>query len=195
MSQKTIGRSTLSFDELANVLVEIESTLNNCPLTYLYGDEECPSQAVMPADLIYGRKISKTATNQQYKVVSPAKSLTKRAKHQLRVLNIFINQWQKDYLLSMQERRGIVQPTSNTRPVKEGEVVILREKGRAKCLWPLARVTEVIHGLDRAIRSAKIQLLRDRKVLLRRPIQHLIPLEVDLIQQIIVILSTYSSLL
>ena len=58
--------------------------------------------------------------------------------------------------------------------------MILREEGTAKCLWPLARVTEVIHGRDGAIRSAKIQLLRgDRKVCLRRPIQHLIPLEVD----------------
>ena len=53
---------------------------------------------------------------------------------------------------------------SNTRPVKEGEVVILREEGTAKCLWPLARVAEVINGQDGAIRSAKIQLLRgDRR--------------------------------
>ena len=91
-----------------------------------------------------------------------------------------MNQWQKDYLLSLRERRGLIQPTSNTRPVKEGEVVILREEGTAKCLWPLAQVTEVINGRDGAIRSAKIQLLRgDRKVSLRQPIQHLIPLEVD----------------
>ena len=129
MPKKTIGRATLSFEELATVLVEIESTLNNRPLTYLYGDEECPSQAVTPADLIYGHKIEETATNQQYEIVSTAKSLTKRARHQLQVLlNTFINQWKKDYLLSVRERRGIIQPTSNTRPVKEGEVVILKEQ-------------------------------------------------------------------
>ena len=81
--KKTIERATLSFEELATVLVEIESTLNNRPLTYLYGDEECPSQAVTPADLIYGHKIAETATNQQYETVSTAKSLTKRARHQL----------------------------------------------------------------------------------------------------------------
>ena len=75
--KKTIGRATLSFEESATVLVEIESTLNNRPLTYLYGDEECPSQAVTPADLIYGRKIAETATNLQYEIVSTAKSLTK----------------------------------------------------------------------------------------------------------------------
>ena len=177
---KTIGRSTLTLDELTTILVEIEWTLNNRPLTYLYGDEECSSRIVTPADLIYGRRIAETSTNQQYEVVSTAKSLTKRARHKLRVLNTFIGQWKKDYLLSLRERRGIVQQTSNTRPVKEGEVVILKEEGTTKCLWPLARVTEVIHGRDGAIRSAKIQLQRgDHKVCLRRPIQHLIPLEVD----------------
>ena len=83
-------------------------------------------------------------------------------------------------MLSLRERRGIIQPTSNTRPVKEGEVAILKEEGTAKCLWPLARVSEVIHGRDGKIRSAKIQLLRgDRKVSLRWPIQHSISLEVD----------------
>ena len=96
------------------------------------------------------------------------------------VLNTFMNQWQKDCSLSLREIRGLIQPTSNTRPVKEGEVVILREEGIAKCLWPLSRVTEVINGRDRAIRTPKIQLSRgDRKISLRRPIQHLIPLEID----------------
>ena len=71
-------------------------------------------------------------------------------------------------MLSLRERRGIIQPTSNTRPVKEGEVVILKEEGTAKCLWPLARVTKVIHGRDGAIKSAKIQLLKgNRKVSLK----------------------------
>ena len=83
-------------------------------------------------------------------------------------------------MLSLRERRGIIQPISNTKPGKEGEFVILKEEGTAKCLWPLAWVSEVIHGREGKIRSAKIQLLRgDRKVSLRRPIQHLIPLEVD----------------
>ena len=165
--RKTIGRSTLSFDELATVLVEIESTLNNRPLTYLYGDEDGPSHAVTPADLIYGHRIAKSSNNQQFEIVSTAKSLTKRARYQLQVLNTFVKQWRKDYLLSLQERRGILQPASNTRPVKEGETVILKEEGTAKCLWKLARVMEVTKGRDGAIRSAKIRLTRgDRRVCL-----------------------------
>ena len=50
--KKTIGHSVLTYDELATILTEIESTLNNRPLTYLYGDDEGPSYPVTPADLV-----------------------------------------------------------------------------------------------------------------------------------------------
>ena len=43
--------------------------------------------AVTPADLIYGHKIAET---QQYEIVSS-------------VLSTFINQWKKDYLLSLRD--------------------------------------------------------------------------------------------
>ena len=175
--RKTIGKSALRFEELATILIEIESTLNNRPLTYLYGDDEGPSHVVTPADLICGHRIASTFNNQQFDVTSTARSLTKRVKYQWRILNNFTRQWRRDYLLSLQERKSIKQPTT-VRVVKEGDVVILKEDGTSKCLWKLACVVEAIKGRDGAIRSARIKLLRgDRSICLRRPIQHLIPLE------------------
>ena len=49
--------------------------LNNRSLKYLYGDDEGPSYAVTPTDLIYGHRIASTSTNQQYEVIGTAKSL------------------------------------------------------------------------------------------------------------------------
>jgi len=78
----------------------------------------------------------------------------------------------------LQERRDITKPPGNPREVKEGEVVILREDGTARCMWRLACVVEAIKGRDGAVRSARVKLLRgDRSICLRRPMQHLIPLE------------------
>ena len=37
--KKTIGRSSLTFEELRTLLIEIEAVLNNRPLTYIYDDE------------------------------------------------------------------------------------------------------------------------------------------------------------
>ena len=56
--KKSVGRSLLTFEELRTLVVEIEATLNNRPLTYIYDDEEGLSYPLTPADLIY-RKIPK----------------------------------------------------------------------------------------------------------------------------------------
>jgi len=89
-------------------------------------------------------------------------------------LNNFIKLWKRDYLLSLQERRDINRSSlKNVQEIKEGDIVILKEEGTARCLWKLARVIETIKGRDGAIRSARIHLMRgDRSVNLRRPIQH-----------------------
>jgi len=150
--------------------------LNTRPLTYLYGDNEGPSHVVTPVDL-YGHRIVTTPNNQKFKVTSTAKSLTKRAKYQWHILNNYTRQWRKDYLLSLQKWKGINKP-SNTREVKEGDVVILKEDGTLRCLWKLAHVVEAYKGRNGAIRSARVKLLwGDRILSLRRPMQHLIPLE------------------
>ena len=69
--RKTVGRSTLTFEEMQTLLVEIECTLNNRPLTYLY-DEIGVSQPLTPADLIYGRQIVETANGRHFEVMSTA---------------------------------------------------------------------------------------------------------------------------
>ena len=57
--RKLIGRALLKFDEMAtHVVNEIEATLNNRALTYLYDDSEGINQPLTPIDLIYGRWIA-----------------------------------------------------------------------------------------------------------------------------------------
>ena len=63
------------------------------------------------------------------------------------VLNSLIKQWKRVYLLSLQERRDIHRSsTNNIREIKEGDIVMLKEEGTAKCLLKLARVIETIKG-------------------------------------------------
>ena len=52
--RKTVGCSTLNFEELHIPLVEVKATLNNRSLTYLYDDENCIFYPLTPANLIYG---------------------------------------------------------------------------------------------------------------------------------------------
>ena len=90
--KKTVGRCTLTVDELTTVMIEIESTLNNRPLTYLYSDEEGVSQVLTPAHLIYGRRLTSSPSSRQFKVMSTAKTLTRRVKYQFQLLSNFVKQ-------------------------------------------------------------------------------------------------------
>ena len=179
--KKTIGRTTLTYEELHTVVIEIKSTLNNRPLMYIYDDAEGNSRCLSPADLIYGYRLSSVPSERQYEVISTSQCLTKRARYQFRLLAEFNRQWKRDYLLSLHEYSAGKNKGSRTAPaIKRGDIVILKDEHTARCWWKLARVTELLEGRDKKVRAAKVWVLSSKKkpVTLRCPIQSLIPLEV-----------------
>ena len=178
--KKQIGRTSLTFEELRTILVEIEATLNNRPLTYVYDDEQGVSFPLTPANLIYGRRIETTPNESQYEIVSTNKSLTRRAKYQSRVLKNFKDQWRKEYLLSIRESLRVQNNKSNI--INVGDIVILKNENTSRMYWKLARVENLLRSKDKIVRSAEVKVLSNdnkRTMVLRRPIQHLIPLEVQ----------------
>ena len=173
------GRTSLTFKELRTTLVEIEATLNNRPLTYVYDDEQGVSFPLTPASLIYVRRIATTPNESQYEIVSTTKSLTRCAKYQSSVLKNFTDQWRKEYLLSIRESSRVQNNKSNI--INVGNIVILKNENTSRMYWKLARV-ENLQSKDRIVRSVEVKVLSNdnkRTVVLRRPIQHLIPLEVQ----------------
>ena len=181
--KKAVGRSSLNFEELRTLMVEIESTLNNRPLTYLYADDEGPSYPLTPADLIYGRQIANTPNQRHSNVTSTYQTLTRRVKYHYRLLQNFTRQWRREYLLGLRENtRGQSTSERTTEIIQQNEVVIMRDDSTARCHWKLARIVELLKGKDGRVRAAKICVLtapdHRRTTILQRPIQHLIPLEV-----------------
>ena len=79
--KKVVGRASLSFEEMRTVLIEIEATLNNRPLTYVYDDEQGISYPLTPSLLIYGRTIATTSNDKQFEIISTNQSLTWREKY------------------------------------------------------------------------------------------------------------------
>ena len=65
-SRKKLGRTCLIFDELRTLLVEIENTINNQPITYLYDDEEGISYPLTLSKLINGRQLVNSVNEHQY---------------------------------------------------------------------------------------------------------------------------------
>ena len=111
-------------------------------------------------------------------MTSTAKTLTKRHKYQFCLLNKFVKKWRQDYLLNLQEKGVGGSKNQKSQQIKIGNIVILREDGTTRSLWKLAKVIDLLKGRDNMIRSARVQVLSKEKAIdLRRPIQHLIPLE------------------
>ena len=179
--KKSVGRSLLTFKELRTLVVEIEATLNNRPLTYIYDDEEGLSYPLTPADLIYGRQIATMPHQRHCNVISIFQSLTKRARYHFRLLEGFTKQWRREYLYGCVNTTETELELSNNSLV--GDIVVFKEEGSARCWWKLAKVTELLKSRDDVVRSAKIHVLNTdaqrRPTVLRRAVQHLIPLEVN----------------
>lgn len=106
--KKSLGRTTLSYEELNTLLVEIESVVNSRPLTYVEGDEDGVSYTLSPSHLINGRRVTDTPNDSHFEVISTNESLTRRARHQRHLLRQFTDQWRKTYLLSLRERHAQV---------------------------------------------------------------------------------------
>jgi len=57
--RKELQQSKLNYDQMLTLLLEIESIINNRPITYVYPKDLEP--CVTPNHLLYGRKLSFTA--------------------------------------------------------------------------------------------------------------------------------------
>ena len=178
--RKVVGRTTLNFEELVTLLIEIESIINCRPLTFVYDDQEGISYALTPAHLIYGRCLATSPSASHFEVVSTNKSLTKRAKNQRHLLTQLTNCWRKDYLLSLREYRA-VKGNSQGPSIRIGDIVIVKDDNTKRIFWKMARVVELLKGSDGVARAALINVSNGNGPprILKRSIRHMIPIELS----------------
>ncbi|KAL9955907.1 hypothetical protein ACROYT_G037306 [Oculina patagonica] len=182
--QKTIGRSTLTYDELSTLLTEIEGLINARPLTYVYDDEDSISYHLTPSDLIYGRRVTTTPNSQHFEITSTYDSLTKRLKHHRHLLGQFTRQWRNEYLTSLREhaiKNARLNGDNSVTGVKVGDIVILKNDSVRRSFWKLAKIEELHPGRDGKVRAVSVKVTGTNSSSiqrLRRPIQHVVPLEV-----------------
>ena len=179
--KKVLGRSTLNFEELRTVLVEIESVINARSITHVYDDSNSISYPLTPSDLIYGRRVTSTPNSAHHEIISTHQSLTRRARHQRNVLQRVTNQWRKEYLTSLREQSNVGNKGNGAQEISIGDIVLLKNDSTIRNFWKLARVKELIPGADGRVRAAivKVGNSDNRPSYLRRVVQHLIPIEVN----------------
>ena len=132
---KVIGRKLLSFGELEEVLLDVEQTMNNRPLSYQ--GEEFEEPVLTPNVLLRGKNAP--VLEESLEVVG--EEITRRAAFVQRSKEHLRKRFLKEYVHALDERRRSVTQAAETLP-KTGVVVILKGDTKDKAKWKL-----VVRGL------------------------------------------------
>ena len=165
---KVVGKGLLTFEELSDVVLDVEICMNNRPLSYLEDDIEFP--ILTPNSFVL----------QQSNVVPELEGhhiedgdLRKRAKYLRNIKNHLWSRWQREYLTSLRQHYQTNHRSVTGHP-KEGDIVLIKGEEKNRNKWKIGKVTKLIRGKDKVVRGVKLQC---DKAILERPIQLIYPLE------------------
>lgn len=174
--RKVIGNAKLSYDELNTCLIEVEATINNRPLTYMY--EEPGSEPLTPSHLMYGHRLN--ALPDSCRIVDNIDSvaISRRYRYLLTKLDNFWTRWRREYLTDLRE----LHRNREQRPhkVKVHDIVLVHDDNAKRLLWKMGKVVRIIYGKDGIVRGADVRVItRNKPYILSRPLQKLYPLEIE----------------
>ena len=117
---KSIGGASLAWSELEEVVLDVEITLNNRPLTYLEDDVQLP--ILTPHAMMFGQ------LNQLPEGDPDAieiKDLRKRARYLRRCKDVMWTRWTEEYIRSLRERHNFNHKKGKLQ-IKTGDVVLIQ---------------------------------------------------------------------
>lgn len=169
--KKTLGRALISIDQLHTLVIEIESRVNDRPLTYTSGDLSDLSP-LTPSQLIFGHRMDHmpNIAHLDDEEWGDRSNITKAYKKLMICLGGFWKRWKREYLVSLKEHHW---PNKGSVTVSKGDVVLL-DDGQARLHWRLGKVEDLIVGRDGKTRSVHLRTSTGTSI---RPILNLYPLE------------------
>lgn len=166
--KRVIGNSTLTYEELSTVLIQVEACLNSRPLSMMPDSVNEPTP-LTPGHLLIGEPLI-TVPDRNYE--NSNLSSLKRWQFSQRILQEFWRRWSEEYLVHLQQRYkwNKLVPEPNI-----GDVVLIKEDNLPPARWLLGRVVEKHSGLDKVTR---VVTLRCNGTMCKRPVSRLCVLPV-----------------
>ncbi|XP_070550848.1 uncharacterized protein [Ptychodera flava] len=150
-----LGKQQYTHDLLTTLMAEASAIVNSRPITTVSSDANDP-QALTPNMLLTMKTQSPTPPPGSF--VQQDIYSRKRWRRVQYLADQFWIRWRKEYLQSRQPRPKWNKSTIN---VKEGDVVLLREKEYARNSWPLARIVKVYPSNDNKVRKVDVMIYKD----------------------------------
>ena len=167
---KAGGSTVLTWNELQDVLLDVEIALNNRRLDYVEDDVQLP--VLTPNSLMFNRP--NQIPTQEYHNIEEVE-LRKSAKRLEKCKEMLWKRWTNEYLKGLRERHNLKHHNKKSF-LKLGDVVIIQSDERNRNKWKLGIVESLIPGRDGIVRVAR---LRRGKNTLERAVQQLYPLELS----------------
>ena len=165
---KTVGNGCLRWNELQDILLDVEVALNNRPLTYLTYPIQMPTLTPNAMMFVGSTSLPELAAHHLEDT-----DLRKWAKYLFKCKEAIWRRWSNEYLRGLRERHN--QKHKNTSfTVAIGDVVIIQSEERNRGKWPLGVVEK--KGRDGVVRAVK---LRAGQSFLERAVNQLYPLELS----------------
>ena len=172
MFYKTVGQGLLTWEELSEVILDIEVAMNNRPLCYVEDDVQLPT---LTPNVFLMLNSSVLPELQPYHIEE--RDLRKRAKFLMKTKDVMWRRWTTEYLSALRERHRLRRgKKGKENSLAVGDVVIVKSHERNRNCWPLGIVEQLIAGRDGVVRGAKLRVGRSH---VERPVQLLYPLELS----------------
>ena len=165
---KTIGNGFLTWNELEEVVLDVEVSVNSRPLGYVEDNVKLP--VLTPNSLLYGQPNLLPELEPHH---LEDKSLRKRARYLKRCKEADWKSWTREYVRFLRERHTLKHSGEERHVVK---VLLINSEDKNRGKWKIGVVTDLIKGQDGIVRAAK---LRVRASCIERVVQHLFPLELS----------------
>ena len=157
--KKILRNAPVTQDELYTLIVEIEGTLNNCPLTDLSAEEF--DKALTPSHLMCGRRLE-SLPDREIKDVSEEnlnrKLLVKRQEFIAKLLSHWWNRWKHEYLVDLRESHDLATKRVGQPNIAVGDVVTVHEDKTPRGFWRMGKIEELIISKDKRARGATVKV-------------------------------------
>ena len=167
---KVLGKSLLRREELEDVLMDVELTLNNRPLSYLEDDVQIPT--LTPNIMVFGMPHHPLSEDVE---INENQDLRKRERYVRSCKDRIWKRWKSQYVRALRERHAVVTGAKEIQP-RIGDIMMIEGEEKNRSFWRVGVVEKLIEGKDGVVRAVK---LRCGKSQLERAVQHLYPLELS----------------
>ncbi|XP_070530058.1 uncharacterized protein [Cardiocondyla obscurior] len=166
---RVIGKATLTYEELATFLTQVEACLNSRPLLPITDDPE-DFEALTPGHFLIGQPLNAIPEPSLQEI--PENRL-KRWQLIQKMRDHFWQRWSNEYIPTLNVRNKWSVTMKN---LKINTLCLIRGEGTAPSKWPLGRIIAIHPGADGQVRVVTVKTATTTYT---RPVVKIVPLFAD----------------